>query len=559
MIRSNASACVKPLQNKKETRINKQTSLTTVNKRYGIQQPVIAVAPGANCNSCRKCSDGYKPHLWRKVCSVCFCPTEHHEGAEVSGGNTDGGAEVSKSASLMRVEEDLVGAMTTRDRIKKLKISGNLSDAVPQSESPDHRSGVLSSDSPEQRSFVLSSGTSEQFASQSTVEEATFKYVWAPKGLETDEKVEQFMEQLPEEVRPMGTHDSTQDWNRRQMHQMPLHDAKLMNVDIPEPERIEFIQKREKAFCEGTVIEVSKQLCANCNEVIDDSDLAVQSDLLPGKSWHPGCFTCLTCKEFLVNLAHFTHDGDLYCGRHHAELSRPRCGGCDELIFAQEYTLASGSKWHTHHFCCFFCDKPLGTEEEEYVTHEGQVVCLPCYDDQLAGRCQVCKGKIGAGEHQLSCDEHHWHEECFKCDTCKVSLDADDFMMNEGKVFCQDCYSDKYGERCGKCDKVIKGRQVSAMKKNFHPECFTCQDCSLLLTGLKFYKRDFKLYCSGCYDQKFAVACAACGDYVRSQGLRCKSRVYHKDCFVCTKCKISLSTCPVIAKETGLFCHNCVA
>ncbi len=47
--------------------------------------------------------------------------------------------------------------------------------------------------------------------------------------------------------------------------------------------------------------------------------------------WHPQCFTCTQCKEFLVNLIYFYKDGQLYCGRHHAELYKPRCTACDEV------------------------------------------------------------------------------------------------------------------------------------------------------------------------------------------------------------------------------------
>ena len=32
------------------------------------------------------------------------------------------------------------------------------------------------------------------------------------------------------------------------------------------------------------------------------------------------------------------HDESLYCGRHYAENLKPRCGACDELIFAGQYT-----------------------------------------------------------------------------------------------------------------------------------------------------------------------------------------------------------------------------
>jgi prickle len=48
--------------------------------------------------------------------------------------------------------------------------------------------------------------------------------------------------------------------------------------------------------------------------------------------WHPKCFVCYQCEELLVDLIYFWKDGKLYCGRHHAELVKPRCAACDEVI-----------------------------------------------------------------------------------------------------------------------------------------------------------------------------------------------------------------------------------
>lgn len=51
----------------------------------------------------------------------------------------------------------------------------------------------------------------------------------------------------------------------------------------------------------------------------------------PGLAWHPACFTCSTCSELLVDLIYFYQDGKIHCGRHHAELLKPRCSACDEV------------------------------------------------------------------------------------------------------------------------------------------------------------------------------------------------------------------------------------
>lgn len=51
----------------------------------------------------------------------------------------------------------------------------------------------------------------------------------------------------------------------------------------------------------------------------------------PTPCWHPACFVCSTCQELLVDLIYFFNNGKIFCGRHHAELLKPRCSSCDEV------------------------------------------------------------------------------------------------------------------------------------------------------------------------------------------------------------------------------------
>jgi hypothetical protein len=69
-----------------------------------------------------------------------------------------------------------------------------------------------------------------------------------------------------------------------------------------------------------------------CQKSIDSGSICVFAERSGRNNlWHPQCFTCVQCKEFLINLIYFSKDGLLYCGRHHAELYKPRCTACDEV------------------------------------------------------------------------------------------------------------------------------------------------------------------------------------------------------------------------------------
>lgn len=154
------------------------------------------------------------------------------------------------------------------------------------------------------------------------------------------------------------------------------------------------------------------------------------------KLWHPACFVCCTCKELLVDMIYFWKKGKLYCGRHYGDSEKPRCGGCDELIFCNEYTQAEGQNWHLKHFCCFDCDCILAGET--YVMENDKPVCTACYMKNYAAKCVSCQKLVEPEEQRVSYGEHQWHAapDCFKCSGCSKCMMGQRFMVVQAHVFC---------------------------------------------------------------------------------------------------------------------------
>ena len=74
------------------------------------------------------------------------------------------------------------------------------------------------------------------------------------------------------------------------------------------------------------------QIFFQCQEKLQLDDMAIFASRAGGNiCWHPSCFVCQTCNELLVDLIYFYKDGQIYCGRHHAETIKPRCAACDEV------------------------------------------------------------------------------------------------------------------------------------------------------------------------------------------------------------------------------------
>ncbi|XP_053770232.1 prickle-like protein 4 isoform X2 [Desmodus rotundus] len=170
-------------------------------------------------------------------------------------------------------------------------------------------------------------------------------------------------------------------------------------------------QRRREALGQGVAHLVPPKFkectCEKCRELLRPGEYGVFAALAGERHcWHRACFACQACGQALINFIYFYHDGHLYCGRHHAELLRPRCPACDQLIFSRRCTEAEGQRWHENHFCCQDCAGPLGGGR--YALQGGGPCCPSCFRNRysavgstpaatLEGRPSLGTGEAGLG------------------------------------------------------------------------------------------------------------------------------------------------------------------
>ncbi|XP_059794697.1 prickle-like protein 4 isoform X1 [Balaenoptera ricei] len=167
-------------------------------------------------------------------------------------------------------------------------------------------------------------------------------------------------------------------------------------------------QRRREALGQGVARLVPPKLeectCEKCREQLRPGEYGVFAARAgEQRCWHRACFACQACGQALINLIYFYHDGRLYCGRHHAELLRPRCPACDQLIFSRRCTEAEGRRWHENHFCCQDCAGPLGGGR--YALPGGGPCCPSCferrYSDAGSSPAPTVEGRASPGEAEL--------------------------------------------------------------------------------------------------------------------------------------------------------------
>ncbi|XP_025069527.1 prickle planar cell polarity protein 3 isoform X4 [Alligator sinensis] len=233
---------------------------------------------------------------------------------------------------------------------------------------------------------------------------ASEEYTWVPPGLKP-EQVYQFFSCLPEDKVPYINSAGERYRVRQLLHQLPPHDCEAQYCTSLKEEEKKALKlfaqqrKRENLGC-GIArifpVTTTGATCEQCGKQVRGGDVGVVASRAGlGACWHPQCFQCAACCELLVDLIYFYQDGQVYCGRHHAERLHPRCQACDELIFAGTCTAAEGGHWHKGHFCCVECEAALGGCH--YVMRQGRPHCASCYQALYAEYCDTCGNHIGPG------------------------------------------------------------------------------------------------------------------------------------------------------------------
>ncbi|XP_055841227.1 prickle planar cell polarity protein 3 isoform X4 [Episyrphus balteatus] len=389
-------------------------------------------------------------------------------------------------------------------------------------------------------------------------------YTWVPPGIMTSSKVQRYFDKIPQDKVPKLGSTGERYREQQVMMQLPKQDLSLDYCKHVEPQHRasyeDFVAARNEIALDIGYIKDAAQStqCVHCDERIPKGDMAVVAPkFVDSMMWHPKCFTCNTCDELLVDLTYCVHDDKIYCERHYAEILRARCNGCDELIFSGEYTKAMNKDWHSGHFCCWQCDESL--TGQRYVIRDDHPYCIKCYENVFANTCEECSKIIGIDSKDLSYKDKHWHEACFLCNKCRISLVDKQFGAKADKIYCGNCYDAQFASRCDGCGEVFRAgtKKMEYKTRQWHEKCFCCCVCKTPIGTKSFIPREQEIYCAGCYEEKFATRCIKCNKVITAGGVTYKNEPWHRECFTCTNCNITLAGQRFTSRDEKPYCADC--
>ncbi|XP_054630375.1 LIM domain kinase 2 isoform X1 [Dunckerocampus dactyliophorus] len=115
--------------------------------------------------------------------------------------------------------------------------------------------------------------------------------------------------------------------------------------------------------------------------------------------------------------------------------------------------------------------------------------------------CAGCGARVQESFH-MKVLQDTWHSACFQCSVCCDHL-TNWYYEKDGKLYCRKHYWEKFGELCHGCSLLMTGPAMVAGEHKYHPECFVCLSCKVVIEDRDTYAlvERSKLYCGKCYKQ----------------------------------------------------------
>lgn len=143
---------------------------------------------------------------------------------------------------------------------------------------------------------------------------------------------------------------------------------------------------------------------------------------------------------------------------------------------------------------------------------------------------------------------------------CDVELHGKKFTNHNDTIFCEECYIKFEAKKCHKCKESIGlgSIKVTLENKSWHKECFVCKRCKIDLKGEKYYLIDEDLFCKNCNSQPVAQ-CHECKLAIKStvSHIKHKQRLWHAECFKCVLCKGWLANGEFQEMDDTIMCNDC--
>lgn len=196
--------------------------------------------------------------------------------------------------------------------------------------------------------------------------------------------------------------------------------------------------------------EASIDICAFCHKTVSPRELAVEA---MKRQYHAQCFTCRTCRRQLAGQSFYQKDGRPLCEPCYQD-TLEKCGKCGEVV-REHIIRALGQAFHPACFTCVTCARCIG-DESFALDSQNDVYCLDDFYRKFAPVCSICENPIiprdGKDAFKIECMGRNFHENCYRCEDCRILLSVEPtdqgcYPLND-RLFCKPCHVKRSAAGC---------------------------------------------------------------------------------------------------------------
>eukprot|EP01117_Protostelium_nocturnum_P019597 TRINITY_DN8539_c0_g1_i4.p1 TRINITY_DN8539_c0_g1~~TRINITY_DN8539_c0_g1_i4.p1 ORF type:complete len:613 (-),score=298.29 TRINITY_DN8539_c0_g1_i4:108-1946(-) len=305
-----------------------------------------------------------------------------------------------------------------------------------------------------------------------------------------------------------------------------------------------------------------QEKCEACKRTVFATEKMTVEETGQKKVFHKTCLRCVSC-NVVLSLGNYSGlNGQYYCKPHFKQLFKTK-GNYDEGFGGEKHS----AKWEPAPVTTVpntFVPVEESVKKEKDVNQTSSATSekfKKFREEGETNKCESCSKSVYAAERLLVEDKSGkrlFHKTCFKCSVCNLTLDLRNYGSKNGVIYCKNHLKE------AELNELKEKSAAGASTTNYVPTATTFvpvdepvkkekevnQSSSATSEKFKKFREEGETNkCESCSKSVYAAERLLVED-------KSGKRLFHKTCFKCSVCNLTLDLRNYGSKNGVIYCKN---